>query len=113
MVLASRTLLSTSLLCLLFALPASAQQSSTEAAPKTPRQKAKPQSEPTKAPEQAPDALRQFNAATESLVAKVSPAVVQVLVTGYGPLEENNRSDTAFIVRQHAIGSGVIVDPSG
>jgi serine protease Do len=39
--------------------------------------------------------------------------VVQILVTGYGPLHEENRSQTALIVRQHAVGSGVIVDPSG
>jgi serine protease Do len=39
--------------------------------------------------------------------------VVQVLVTGYGPLSENSRSETALIVRQHAVGSGVIVGPDG
>ena len=49
----------------------------------------------------------------EGLAAKVSPAVVQILVTGYGPLHEENRSQTALIVRQHAVGSGVIVDPDG
>jgi serine protease Do len=57
--------------------------------------------------------LAQFNEALESLAAKVSPAVVQILVTGYGPLREENRTQTALIVRQHAVGSGVIVDPSG
>ncbi|HET7892444.1 MAG TPA: trypsin-like peptidase domain-containing protein [Candidatus Sulfotelmatobacter sp.] len=57
----------------------------------------------------------QLNGALEILAAKVSPAVVQILVTGYGPLRESDqdRSQTAFIVRQHAVGSGVIVDPSG
>jgi serine protease Do len=39
--------------------------------------------------------------------------VVQILVTGYGPLKEEDRSQTAFIVRQHAVGSGVIVDSNG
>jgi serine protease Do len=57
--------------------------------------------------------LAQFNDALESLAARVSPAVVQILVTGYGPLHEENRSETALIVRQHAVGSGVIVDPNG
>jgi serine protease Do len=57
--------------------------------------------------------LAQFNDALENLAAKVSPAVVQILVTGYGPLQEQNRSETALIVRQHAVGSGVIVDPNG
>ena len=57
--------------------------------------------------------LAQFNDALESLAAKVSPAVVQILVTGYGSVHEENRTQTALIVRQHAVGSGVIVDPSG
>jgi serine protease Do len=39
--------------------------------------------------------------------------VVQIQVTGYGPIAESNRSETALIARQHAIGSGVIVDASG
>jgi serine protease Do len=57
--------------------------------------------------------LLQLNGALESLAAKVSPAVVQILVTGYGPLREEDRSQTPFIVRQHAVGSGVIVDSKG
>jgi serine protease Do len=59
------------------------------------------------------DTLEKLNSALESLAARVSPAVVQILVTGYGPLREEDRSQTAFIVRQKAVGSGVIVDPSG
>jgi serine protease Do len=55
----------------------------------------------------------QLNNALEGLAAKVSPAVVQILVTGYGTQHEENRQQTALIVRQHAVGSGVIVDPSG
>ncbi len=55
-----------------------------------------------------------MNNALQALAAKVSPAVVQILVTGYGPLKQaEDRSQTAFIVRQHAVGSGVIVDSSG
>jgi serine protease Do len=57
--------------------------------------------------------LVQLNSALENLAARVSPAVVQILVTGYGTAREENRSQTAFIVRQHAVGSGVIVDPNG
>jgi serine protease Do len=38
---------------------------------------------------------------------------VQILVTGYGPLEESNHGQTALVTREHAIGSGVIVDPNG
>src|SRR5579863_7048292 len=64
-------------------------------------------------PAASAETLAQFNDALESLAAKVSPAVVQILVTGYGPLHDESRTQTALIVRQHAVGSGVIVDSSG
>lgn len=57
--------------------------------------------------------LQQFNTELQSLVAKVSPAVVQIQVTGYGTLEGSNPSEAAVIARQQAIGAGVIVDPDG
>jgi serine protease Do len=60
-----------------------------------------------------PDILRQMNGALVELAAKVSPAVVQIQTTGYGPLNEEDRGRTALIVRQHAVGSGVIVDSNG
>ncbi len=47
-----------------------------------------------------------------TLADRVSPAVVQVLVTGYG-LDESDKTETALITRQHSLGSGVIVDPDG
>jgi len=61
----------------------------------------------------SPDLLRQFNTSLETLVAKVSPAVVQIQVTGVGPITGSGKSGVAFIARQRAIGSGVIVDPEG
>ena len=62
---------------------------------------------------ETPGVLVQLNGALESLAAKVSPAVVQILVTGYGQANEEQRAQTAMIVRQHAVGSGVIVDAGG
>jgi serine protease Do len=59
------------------------------------------------------DVLGELNDELQQLAAQVSPAVVQILVTGYGPLREEDKSQTAFIVRQHAVGSGVIVDSNG
>jgi serine protease Do len=102
--------------------PSSAQQVVPKPAPATPSQrtvlqKANPATEVDKAvgsrPSEAPQVLQQLNTALQGLVARVSPAVVQILVTGYGPIEESNRSQTALIARQHAVGSGVIVDPDG
>src|ERR1700746_3544237 len=59
------------------------------------------------------DLLRVLDNSLEAVVSKVSPAVVQIVVTGYGPLEDHGHTDTARIVRQHAIGTGIIVDPDG
>lgn len=59
------------------------------------------------------DPLRQFNSSLQALTAQVSPAVVQILVTGYGPVENQNGGNTALIARQRSLGSGVIVDPDG
>ena len=57
--------------------------------------------------------LDQFSESLDELTARVSPAIVQVLVTGYGPLEGKEKSDASLFGRQHSLGSGVIVDPSG
>ena len=57
--------------------------------------------------------LQQLNSAIEELTARISPAVVQVLVTGYGPLEQGHQAQTALVGREQAIGSGVIVDSHG
>jgi serine protease Do len=99
---------------LLFAAIASARAQSSPKSPGQPgsEKKATTASVETKSVE-PPGVLIQLNGALETLAAKVSPAVVQILVTGYGPLREENRSQTAFIVRQHAVGSGVIVDSNG
>lgn len=57
--------------------------------------------------------LRAMSHAFESLVAKVSPAVVEIFVTGYGPAEDKENDPDAPIDRESSLGSGVIVDPNG
>jgi serine protease Do len=90
-----------------------AKPTDPQAGPAT-AQKSQAKSKPTEAATaEDPGVLIQLNGALESLAARVSPAVVQILVTGFGPLREEDRSQTAYIVRQHAVGSGVIVDSSG
>ena len=64
-------------------------------------------------PEEPPPVIQQLNAAIEQLAARISPAVVQVLVTSFGAVDENTRGQTALLTREHVIGSGVIVDPDG
>jgi serine protease Do len=80
-------------------------------------QKPNPAADPGKSsaarPSEAPEVLLRLNAALEALTAKVSPAVVQILVTGYGTVDEGSHGETALIARQHALGSGVIVDSDG
>ncbi len=60
------------------------------------------------------DALRKLNESVDALIKKVSPSVVQILVTGYGPLEEGEHGNASAVIgRQRAIGSGFVIDPSG
>jgi len=57
--------------------------------------------------------LDQFSDSMDELTARVSPAVVQVRVTGYRAVEEKDEDDASLIGRQRSLGSGVIVDPDG
>ena len=59
------------------------------------------------------DALHQFNNAVRKIVSKVTPSVVQVMVTGYGPIESERGVTSGVVGMQQKIGSGVIIDPDG
>jgi serine protease Do len=62
----------------------------------------------------ATDVLHQLNKSIEALVRRVSPSVVQIVVTGYRSTEQSNRGQADVVIgRERAIGSGVIVDPKG
>jgi serine protease Do len=55
-----------------------------------------------------------MSAAFESLVHRVSPAVVEVLVSGYGTEDEDEDDKTPSpFGRERSLGSGVIIDPDG
>ena len=58
-------------------------------------------------------ALRELNGAITQLVAKVSPAVVQIRATGYAPVGDLGGPEGPVLARQHSVGSGVIVDADG
>src|SRR5579862_619718 len=61
-----------------------------------------------------PDALHQLNDSVEALVQRVSPSVVQVLVSGYSSTEDTDQGQMSVVIgKQRTIGSGVIVDPEG
>ena len=67
-----------------------------------------------RAQQRPPDELDRLNASVDALIKRVSPSVVQILVTGYGPLEEADRGSAGVLIgRQSAIGSGFIIDSDG
>jgi serine protease Do len=60
------------------------------------------------------DPLRQFNSSLIALAKRASPAVVQIMVTGYAPTKASSRNtNTVVIAREHALGSGVILASDG
>jgi serine protease Do len=60
------------------------------------------------------DVIHTMSAAFESLVKRVSPAVVEVLVTGYGSGDEDDDDKgPSPLGRERSLGSGVIIDPDG
>jgi serine protease Do len=61
----------------------------------------------------AVNTLAQLSGSMQQLASKVSPAVVQIEVSGFGLAQDGDRKQTALIVRHHAVGAGVILDPDG
>jgi serine protease Do len=60
------------------------------------------------------DAIREWDEAVNTLLRKVSPSVVQVLVTGYGTITEGDKGNAGVVIgRQKAIGSGFVIDAGG
>jgi serine protease Do len=61
-----------------------------------------------------PDALHQLNDSVEALVQRVSPSVVQIVVSGYSSTEDTDQGQMSVIIgKERTIGSGVIVDSEG
>lgn len=70
--------------------------------------------EPAAVTTRASQSLRQFDTSLVALTNRVSPAVVQVMVDGYGPsYEERMRNNVSSVAHQRTIGSGVVVDSEG
>jgi len=64
------------------------------------------------APAQNP--LDSWNDSVDTLVAKVWPSVVQILVSSYGPREEGERGNANVVLgRQRSVGSGFAIDADG
>ena len=60
------------------------------------------------------DALRRWDESVDALLRRVSPSVVQIMVTGYGAISEGDRGNAGVVIgKQKAIGSGFVIDASG
>ena len=60
-----------------------------------------------------PDPLHQFDNSVRALVKRVTPSVVQILVSGYGPVAGSRGNTSLVLGKQQSIGSGVIIDSDG
>jgi serine protease Do len=63
--------------------------------------------------EQALAGLRDLSEYFQALSERVSPAVVQIIASGYSPLQQGDAPGTGLLTRRQVGGSGVILDPSG
>ena len=59
------------------------------------------------------EVMLQMSRSIQDLAKRVSPAVVEVLVTGYGSPSDEDEKASSALGRERALGSGVIVDPDG
>ncbi len=57
--------------------------------------------------------LEELSDSFEALSEQVSPAVVQIVATGFAPLAGATDPQAAFYTRQQVGGSGVVLDPNG
>ena len=66
---------------------------------------------------QTPSAAKsasQYDSMVDALIKKVSPSVVQIVVTAYGSLEQSGQGNAGVVIgHQRASGSGFVVDPDG
>jgi serine protease Do len=57
--------------------------------------------------------LTAFSQSLEALAARVDPAVVQIVSTGYGRGDEGQRGSASLLTRQRSTGSGVLLTADG
>src|SRR5262249_35549296 len=58
--------------------------------------------------------LRLLSGSVEALVRRVSPSVVQVIVTAYTTVDDGSNGQVDLVMgKQHMVGSGVVIDENG
>src|ERR1700738_1320523 len=55
-------------------------------------------SSPAAGQDRGDNTLRKLNESVDLLIKKVSPSVVQILVTGYGPIDSGEHGNTAGVI---------------
>ena len=65
------------------------------------------------APENKSDAMREMSKAFQDLAKRVSPAIVEVMVTGYGVANEDDDTASSAVGRARSLGAGIIVESDG
>jgi serine protease Do len=66
-----------------------------------------------RASQSALDPLGQLSGAIQHLAERVAPSVVQILTTGYGPVEGADSAADVVVGTQHGLASGVVIAPGG
>lgn len=59
------------------------------------------------------EGLKNLSEYFQALSDRVSPAVVQIVATGYQPLQQGDAPGSGLLTRRQVGGSGVILDPNG
>jgi len=67
----------------------------------------------TRTPSSNTLALNEFSQSLEALSARVRPAVVQIISTGYGRGDDHANGSASLLTRQRSTGSGVILSADG
>ena len=64
-------------------------------------------------PAKKSDAVHEMSATFQELAKRVSPAIVEVMVTGYGAANEEDENASSAVGRERSLGAGIIVESDG
>jgi serine protease Do len=64
-------------------------------------------------PAKKSDAIHEMSATFQELAKRVSPAIVEVMVTGYGAANEEDQNASSAVGRERSLGAGIIVESDG
>ena len=64
-------------------------------------------------PEKKSDAIHEMSGTFVNLAKRVSPAIVEVMVTGYGAPDEDDKDASSAVGRERSLGAGIIVEADG